>query len=75
MGGLRTLITERYKIVVDASGIGYNVLVDLENDPREKVNLWDHSEAQDVKADLLTRLMREGIRCTRMDNPKITLGA
>jgi len=75
MGPMRTLITEHYKIVVDASGIGHNVLVDLENDPREKVNLWDRSEARDVKADLLTRLMRECIRCTRMDNPKITPGA
>ena len=75
MGSMRTLITERYKIVVDASGIGHNVLVDLESDPREKVNLWDHSEARDVKAELLTRLMRESIRCARMDNPRITSGA
>ena len=75
MGSMRTLITERYKIVVDASGVGHNVLVDLENDPREKVNLWDCSEARDVKAELLARLMRESIRCSRMDNPKITPGA
>ena len=75
MGSMRTLITERYKIVVDASGIGHNVLVDLENDPCEKINLWDCSETRDVKAELLARLMRESIRCTRMDNPKITPGA
>jgi arylsulfatase A-like enzyme len=75
MGSMRTLITQRYKIVVDASGIGHNALVDLENDPREKVNLWDQTEARDVKSDLLTRLMRESIRCTRMDNPRITPGA
>ena len=75
MGSMRTLITERYKIVVDASGIGHNALVDLKNDPREKVNLWDQAEVRDVKADLLTRLMRESIRCTRMDNPKITRSA
>ena len=51
------------------------MLVDLKNDPHEKVNLWDHAEARDVKAALLARLMRESIRCSRMDNPKITPGA
>ena len=29
----------------------------------------------DVKTDLLTRLIRERIRCTRMDNPRITSSA
>ena len=75
MGSIRTLITQRHKIVVDASALGHNALIDLERDPHEKTNLWDHPEAREVKTDLLTRLMRESIRCTRMDNPRITASA
>ena len=75
MGSIRTLIVQRHKIVVDASALGHNALLDLERDPHEKTNLWDHPEARDVKTDLLTRLMRESIRYTRMDNPRITASA
>lgn len=58
---LRTYINERYKITVHCNR-PYGELYDLQDDPDEYVNLWDHEDCQDLKKDLLLKFM-----CGEMD--------
>lgn len=53
---LRSLITERYKITA-YPGQPYGELFDLQEDPGEVRNLWDDAGSQELKQDLLVRLM------------------
>lgn len=61
---LRTLITDRHKITA-YPGQGYGELFDLHEDPGEVNNLWDDPGSQDLKSDLLIRLME---RLVETDN-------
>ncbi|BDD12337.1 sulfatase (plasmid) [Fulvitalea axinellae] len=59
---LKTYIEKRYKIVTYSNHIGsdkpYGELFDLEKDPQELVNLWDKSEFQNLKAEMLLKQMQ-----------------
>ena len=55
---MRTLVTERYKLTVYA-GEDYGELLDLENDPGERRNLWYDPDHQDLRKDLSVRLLHE----------------
>jgi arylsulfatase A-like enzyme len=61
---LRTLVTERYKITA-YPGQTYGELFDLDSDPDELRNLWDDPGSQELKRDLLIRLME---RLVETDN-------
>ena len=58
---LETLRTQRYRLT-SYLGESFGELYDLETDPNEFVNLWDAPEAQQVKAQLLNRLLAEVMR-------------
>lgn len=53
---LRTLVTDRHKITAYPPE-EYGELFDLEEDPGEVNNLWDDPGSQDLRKDLLIRLM------------------
>ena len=53
---LRTCVEERYKITT-YRGAEYGELFDLEADPGETDNLWDHPGAAGLKAELLRRFL------------------
>jgi len=52
---LRTLVTDRWKLTWYAEK-DYGEIYDLENDPNEFVNLWDHCDPA-IKYDLVSRLL------------------
>jgi arylsulfatase A-like enzyme len=55
---LKTIVTENRKLTRYA-GEEYGELYDLENDPRERTNLWQNAEYSGDKAGLLNRLMND----------------
>lgn len=61
---LRTLVTDRYQITV-YPGQSYGELFDLQEDPGQLRNLWDDPASQELKRDLLIRLME---RLVETDN-------
>jgi len=61
---LRTLVTDRYQITA-YPGQPYGELFDLQEDPGELSNLWDDPGHQDLKKDLLIRLLE---RLVETDN-------
>ena len=50
----KTYVNDRYKITVYYNQT-YGELFDLENDPHEFNNLWDHEEYQELKAELFLK--------------------
>ena len=56
----RTLITQNWRLSV-YHGHEWGELYDLENDPGELDNLWDHTAHQNIKMSLLARLVQEQI--------------
>lgn len=54
---VRTLVTRTHRISVFHED-GWGELYDLESDPLEERNLWDHPDAQSVRIRLLDRLVR-----------------
>lgn len=67
---LRTLVTERHKLTVyrDAD---YGELFDLANDPDERVNLWNHPSAAEIKLEMLRRLANAELKREPMPHPRI----
>ena len=63
-GAVNTLMlrTERYKYALDQEGEGY-LLHDLQEDPREQVNLIGHPAHHALEADLRERLFRRLVKC------------
>jgi arylsulfatase A-like enzyme len=55
---LRGLITDRYKLTLYAH-TGEGVLIDLQEDPHERRNLWNDPAAATTKAELLSQLCDE----------------
>jgi uncharacterized sulfatase len=49
----------------------YGELYDLEQDPGEYVNLWDHPESQDLKRDLLLRFIHGEMAKAPLPMPRI----
>ncbi len=67
---LRTLITERYKITVHYNQ-QYGELYDLQEDPGEYVNLWDHPDKQALKTELLLKFMYGEMAKAPLPMPRI----
>jgi uncharacterized sulfatase len=55
---LKTIITERYKLTF-YFGETFGELYDLQEDKREKVNLWEEDRMKAVKIELLMKLLNE----------------
>jgi len=53
----KQLVTERYKITVYMN-YEYGELFDLKNDPNELVNLWDSTEHQELKLEMIRKLIQ-----------------
>jgi arylsulfatase A-like enzyme len=51
-GGMMTMVRSHEWKLVDFSNQDYGQLFNMQKDPDEVVNLWEHPEAQDVKSDL-----------------------
>ncbi len=67
---LRTFITERYKLTIHYNR-PYGELYDLQSDPGEIVNLWDHPAAQEIKMGLLLRFLYGEMAKTPLPMPRI----
>ncbi len=67
---LRTYVTARHKITVHYNQ-SYGELYDLQEDPGEYVNLWDHPEAQDLKRDLLLAFLHGEMAKAPLPMPRI----
>ncbi|MFP4375454.1 MAG: sulfatase-like hydrolase/transferase [Spirochaetales bacterium] len=67
---MRTLVTDRYKLTVHYNQ-SYGELYDLQEDPGEIVNLWDHEEKQPLKCELLLKFMHGEMAKTPLPMPRI----
>jgi uncharacterized sulfatase len=67
---LRTYIENRYKITVYRDQ-KYGELFDLENDPQERVNLWDNAEYSAIKCQLFQRFINAELKREPIRNPRI----
>lgn len=67
---LRSLITDRYKITVYRNA-DHGELFDLQADPGEIVNLWDHADCRDLKMRLLLEFMQADMEIEAMPMPRI----
>jgi hypothetical protein len=54
----RTLVTRRWKLTL-FHGEPEGLLFDLDNDPLERQNLWNHSKYRSTRAELLEQLLRQ----------------
>src|SRR5690606_4068925 len=54
---LRTLVTERWRLSV-YRGVEWGELYDLERDPHEQHNLWNVPEWQQVRGELLWKMVQ-----------------
>ncbi|HUA54404.1 MAG TPA: sulfatase-like hydrolase/transferase [Candidatus Sulfotelmatobacter sp.] len=57
---MRTLLTERHRLSV-YDGAAWGELYDLQEDPHERVNLWDDPGARDARLAMQDRLIHEMI--------------
>lgn len=57
---IRTIVTERYRMSL-REGEDWNELYDLELDPHELDNLYDHDSAKDIRNDLTEAMLRRMI--------------
>ncbi len=67
---LKTFIDRRYKITVYYNQ-SCGELFDLEQDPGETVNLWDEPECQELKADLIWRLLQAELGKEPLPMPRV----
>ncbi len=68
---MRTFINHRYKLTIHFNR-SYGELYDLEADPSEYVNLWDHPDAQTLKQDLLLQFLHGEMAKAPLPMPRIT---
>ena len=61
MPHLKTYINDNYKISIYREA-NYGELFDLENDPNEYNNLWDNTNAQTLKKDLLFKFAQATLK-------------
>ena len=52
----KSYINERYKLTIYMNQT-YGELFDLQEDPKEILNLWDHPEAQTLKMELMLKML------------------
>jgi uncharacterized sulfatase len=69
---MRTYINERYKMTVHFNQT-CGELYDLKNDPDEYVNLWDHSDCQTLKQDLLLQFIYGEMAKAPLPMPRIAV--
>ena len=67
---LRTCVTDRYKLTIHYNR-EYGELYDLEEDPGEIVNLWDHPEAAHLKSELLLKFLHGEMAKAPLPMPRI----
>lgn len=67
---LRTLVTQRHKLTVHFNK-PYGELYDLETDPGEIVNLWDHPECASLKSELLLKFIHAEMAKSPLPMPRI----
>lgn len=67
---LKTYIDERYKLTV-YKGHDYGELRDLEKDPGEFENFWDHPDYQQVKAKLMTDFVQAEMKKEALVMPRL----
>ncbi len=67
---MRTFIGRRYKLTIHFNR-KYGELYDLEKDPSEYVNLWDHPEHQNLKQDLLLQFLHAEMARAPLPMPRI----
>jgi arylsulfatase A-like enzyme len=67
---MRTYINQRYKLTVHFNH-KFGELYDLEEDPGEYTNLWDHPECQDLKQDLLLDFIHAEMAKAPLPMPRI----
>ncbi|HEY0946671.1 MAG TPA: sulfatase-like hydrolase/transferase [Opitutaceae bacterium] len=69
---LNTLVTARYKLTVYRQG-GVGELFDLQEDPGERRNLWAEPAAQEVKRQLLERMVRAEMENQPLPMPRVSI--
>lgn len=67
---LRTLVTPRHKLTVHFNK-PYGELYDLEADPGELVNLWDHPDCAALKSELLLKFVHAEMAKAPLPMPRI----
>lgn len=67
---IKTYVDKRYKISVYMNK-DYGELFDLEADPNETKNLWNVTESQDLKKDLLLKLMHAEMAKEPVHMPRV----
>lgn len=67
---IKTYIEGRYKLTIHFNQ-SYGELYDLQEDPQELVNLWDKSEAENIKQSLLLKFLHAGMAIEPMPMPRI----
>ncbi len=67
---LETLVTRRYKITVYRNA-DHGELYDLETDPAELINLWDHPAHLQLKQELLLEFLQARMETQPMPMPRI----
>jgi uncharacterized sulfatase len=67
---MKTCIDQRYKITVHYKQ-SYGEIYDLQEDPGEYKNLWDSPEHQDLKRDLLLKLIHANMDIEPLPMPRI----
>lgn len=68
---MRTFVTRRYKVTIHYQR-AYGELYDLEEDPGELVNLWDHPERQVLKQELLLKFLYGEMAKAPLPMPRIS---
>lgn len=59
---IRHLITEDYKLTVYEGKPGFGDIYDRKNDPDELHNLWDDESKQDLRCELVDKLLHENLK-------------
>lgn len=68
----KSYINQRYKLTIYMNQT-YGELFDLEADPKELVNLWDHPEAQTLKMELMLKMLHAEQIKEPLFMPRITV--
>ena len=66
----KTYVNDRYKMTVYMNR-GYGEIFDLKEDPSETKNLWDDSESQELKKDLLLKFMHAEMAKEPLHMPRV----
>lgn len=68
----KSYIDARYKLTIYMNET-YGELFDLEKDPKELVNLWDHPDARQLKMELMLKMLHAELQKGPLCMPRITV--